>query len=211
MSVYGDRLEITATVYLSQSEYPEYRLVKTVYNLMDFKLQFFFITEVDERLYPSRSLLESTNPKIAAYAELWELNVNQSLIGKSRVLWERLMNLVYYLETGRSLEGRASKKAKFFKFVEGHDKWQFLAAYKDAVTTHDDGLRTPEYHKASVLRSVLMGNKKIEFSNYRELYGNLLNTFWENFSSITAGGKATHRTSVHLDEDGNLKDEYKFD
>ena len=166
---------------------------------------------MDEWLYTSRTQLASTNPKNAAYAELLELSVNQSLIGKSRILWERLMNLVYHLETGRSLDVKGSKKTKFFYFLKDHEKWHFLAAYRDTVTTFDDALRTPEYHKSSVLRSVFMGNKRIEFSKYRELYGSLLNTFWENFRSIAAGGKATHRTNVHLDDDGNLKDEFKFD
>lgn len=194
--------------YLQAEKYPEDRIAKTVNNLIDFKLQLYFIFEVDEWLYPSRTDLESKNRCIAARAALWELSLNQSIIGKSRVLWERLMNLVYFMETGKDLEGKKSKKTAFFKFVDGCPTWKFPSPYKEIIEEHDDSLRTPEFHKGSVLRSILMGKKEIKFEDYRRLYGYALNGLWENLTSIAGGGKATHFSQLHCDADGRLLDEY---
>ena len=197
------------SAYINGGKYPKERLKKTVFCLMDFKLQFFLITEVDEWSYPSRGQLTSPDRMTAANAELRQLSINQSLVGKSRVLWERLMNLVYYMETGKDLVVKKSKKTAFFKFVDGCPTWKFLSAYKDTVDEFDNALRTPEFHKGSVLRSNLMGNKEISFEEFRKLYGSLLNGIWENLCSIAAGGKASAFTNVHMDDNGELKEEYR--
>src|SRR4051794_31244281 len=89
---------------------------------------------------------------------LRRLSFDQNLIGKSRILWERVMNLVYLLETGKHLEKRRSKKAAFDQWLrsEAPEKWRILEPYGAEVQRFDDRFRTPEFHKNSMLRAGLL-------------------------------------------------------
>ena len=92
-----------------------------------------------------------------SHTQFVHLSFDQSLILKSRILWERVMNFVYYLETGNNLEikKKQSKKAIFFDFIKD-TKWKFLEDYKEYVEWFDDTWRTPEAHKGSTLRARLL-------------------------------------------------------
>lgn len=182
-----------AESYAEQTSYPHDRIQTLVYLLFDFKIELFFILELDIGLYNHLIYnLGYDNSSIVdnPYIHLRRLSLDQTVILKSRILWERTMNFVYFLETGVELEisGRKSKKAKFFKFIEDN-RWSFLLDYKDYVDWFDDKLRTPEVHKFSTLRksfqdrSYPSSEKVLAFTNL------IINVFWENMLSIVKGNE----------------------
>lgn len=147
-----------------KSKYPISRLDKLVYMLIDIKLQMYLI---ELELGADNSLMnmlqgEADTESKKTHIELMHLGGTQNVIYKSRALWERLMNFIYYLETGSELNGR-TKKGKFFKFINDENnldgiKWRFLDFYKDYVIWFDEEWRTPETHGGSTLRASLMGD-----------------------------------------------------
>ena len=61
-------------------------------------------------------------------------NIDQTIIAKSRIFWDRLMNLIYYLETRSLLEeqvsDRKSKRKAFFQLASTTPRWRFLEPYE---------------------------------------------------------------------------------
>ena len=55
--------------------------------------------------------------QVRAAATTTTVSFDQNLISKSRILWERLMNFIYFLYTGKELETKNSKKVKFFRWA----------------------------------------------------------------------------------------------
>lgn len=70
------------------------------------------------------------------------------------------------MEKGARLEDRRSKKGKFFKMVRETPRWRLLESYEQVVTDYDDTLRTPEFHKYSVLRSQVFGQDPVDPSGF---------------------------------------------
>jgi hypothetical protein len=171
-----------------------------LYRLMDFKLQMYYIMEVDLGLYNTQY---HSNPRCTddetppADLLLTRLSFDQNLIGKSRIVWERLMQSIYYLENGRSIEARSVKK-KFFQWVRRTPRWRFLEPYEGVIERYDSSFRTPEFHKHSILRAELFGSRKIDPNDLLEPLNRATNVIWENVSAIVAGGTANSFTDLHF-------------
>ena len=123
--------------YEEQTIYPLDRIQTLVYLLFDFKIELFFILELYMGLYNHLIYnLGYDNSSIAEnpYILLRRLSLDKTIIVKSRILWERTMNFVYFLETGVKLEvsRNKSKKAQFFKLIQ-NNRWSFLLDYKDYI------------------------------------------------------------------------------
>lgn len=182
-----------AESYAEQTSYPHDRIETLVYLLFDFKIELFFILELDMGLYnhliynlgyDHSSIVD--NP----YILLRRLSLDQTVIFKSRILWERTMNFVYFLETGAELEvsGSKSKKAKFFKSIED-SRWSFLLDYRDYIDWFDDKLRTPEVHKASTLRKSFQHGSYPPSEKINAFTNVIMNVFWGNMLSIVKGNE----------------------
>ena len=185
--------------YTSTGIYPPANLSGTVYRLMDTVLQLYYILEVDLGIYnklyyddPSYSDHEILPPDLL----LRRLSFDQNLIGKSRVLWERLMQAIYFLEHGKPIEGK-SVKGRFFAWVRTEPKWLFLEPYERVVEEFDSKFRTPEFHKGSILLKELMGNAPTSPNDLLELVNRAMNTIWENLLSIVGGETARVFTDLH--------------
>lgn len=180
--------------------YPASNVESFLYRLMDFKLQMYYIMEVDLGLYNARY---HSNPRLKDGETpppdllLMRLSFDQNLIGKSRVLWERLMQAIYYLENGRPIEGKSVKK-KFFQWVRSTPRWRFLEPYETVIERYDSLFRTPEFHKASILRAELFGSRIIDANDLLEPLNRATNVVWENVSAIVAGGTAHAFTDLHF-------------
>ena len=155
---------------------------------------------------------QPANPLLRPDLFLVKLSLDQSVILKSRIVWERLMNLVFFIETGAELEAkvsrRKSKKAAFFDFVHDNPKWRFLAAYEKEISAYDDSFRTPEAHKNSFLRSAFLNGRDIDGNAILTLLNHALNTIWENTLSIMEGRPVTHFSGVHIDASGQIDGKY---
>ena len=176
--------------YSNAPTYPRQRLERLIYHLFDIKLQLYYILEVDLGLYNllvhDRGYNEK-DPVEIPHTLLTRFSLDQSLIGKSRVLWERIMNFIYYLETGEDIEKKVSRRSKrslFFNFVASSPRWRFLEPYGPLLEGYDDAFRTPEYHKSSVLRAELLGSRKVDPNELLKLVNNAINNLWDNILSI---------------------------
>jgi hypothetical protein len=146
--------------------YPPERLAQCVDRVIDLKLQLYYVTEVDigaynHDYYSALNARGLTNETAPPHLLLIRLAQDQNVIGKVRVLWERLMNLVYFVENGREISktnSRPSKKKNFFEWVNGAEgaKWRWLAPFEKVIESHDSRFRTAEFHKNSVLRAEIL-------------------------------------------------------
>ena len=183
-------------LYLGQDAYPSERLEKLVYQLMDIKIELFYILELDLGLYNHLIYDEGftqDNINDFPYVALRKLSLDQTIIMKSRILWERLMNFVYFLESGKTLEvKKSSKKARFFEFIPD-TKWAYLGEYRDYIDWFDDKLRTPEIHKSSTLRKQFTTDATIPGEKIMALTEIVMNAFWPGLLAIIKGGEFRSR------------------
>jgi hypothetical protein len=201
--------------YISAGAYPAERLERLIYKLFDIKLQLYYILEVDLGLY-NRLVYDrgydKDNSLALPHVFLTRLSLDQSLIAKSRILWERIMNFVFYLENGDELEervsGRRSKRKVFFEFTRGNLRWRFLEPYESVLQEYEDSYRTPEFHKGSVLRAELLGKRVIDPNKLLDLVNRSMNIVWENTISIVSGGKAQHFTDLHMSAEHTIDPRY---
>lgn len=201
--------------YIEGATYPEDRLERVMYYLFDIKLQLYFLLEVDlglyNRLVHDRGY-DKAKPAEVPHIHLTRMSLDQGLIGKTRILWERIMNFVYYLEKGQRLEnkvsGKKSKRREFFDFIASTNTWKFMEPYGALIQQYDDSFRTPEYHKSSVLRPELFGGTAIDPNKLLEPLNKAINNLWENTMAIIKGGRAYSFCELHLDENGNIKQEF---
>jgi len=183
-------------LYLKQDYYPPDRLPTLAYQLIDIKLQLFFIVELDiglynHLIYDAGFARESISD--FPYVMLRKLSLDQNLIMKSRILWERIMNLVYFLETGKSLEMKGrSKKTRFFEYIP-ETKWAFLGEYRHYIDSFDDKLRTPEAHKGSVIRKWFQADATTPDENISGLTNIVMNVFWSGLLQIIQGNAVRSR------------------
>ena len=110
------------------------------------------------------------------------------------ILWERIMNFVYYLEKGEILDdarsNKRSKKASFFKYIKSNPKWDFLERFKPRMEDFDSKFRTPEFHKNSTLRKEILEDQELDYKLLLKPVNNALNTFWVNTLEIVSGRDA---------------------
>jgi len=188
--------------YRAGGIYPEDRLRELVNRFTDVRLQEWYIRfdagVANEHYYApinvNSSLADSANLTLGLMA------TTQSIIGRSRIAWEKLMRAVYYLETGRDLQpsGSRSYKAKFFAWVIDQPKWRFLEPYQPIVVEHDDRFRTGEFHKGSVLRKVILGHEMPDLNRIMELSNSMMNGIWPNILQIVRGGWPQQFSSMHF-------------
>lgn len=186
-------------LYKSQQIYPQIRFQGLVYDLMDIKFQIVLFSEFHLGLY--NHLVHKLTPKGQSfesnpYLLLRHLSLDQDSVMKSRIIWERIMNFVYFLETGEKIEKgqrkhkEPSKQSVFFKSLEKNNSpWKFLIQYKTLLEEYDNKFRTPETHKSSSLRSHFMRNTTPDGAKILELSNTAINVFWQNLKLILTGSQ----------------------
>lgn len=209
------RVAELAAAYSLGGTYPPDRLAGMVDRAIDVKLQIYLAGEVIpgmmndmyfDRLGLDPSAKDLVSPKLVLVA------LNQDLIAKSRILWDRIMGLVYFIETGKEdipRSRRRSAKATFFEMCESLPQWRWLIPYRPQIDYYDDRFRTPELHKRSALRAQLMSGDDLaaDGNSLLSLLNHALNVVWENITSIVAGGGVVVLGGVHISDD----DESSFD
>ena len=203
------------TVYVEGHIYPIDRLGSVIHDLFDLKLQLYFLVEVDLGLYNHLVWdrgYDQDDPLSTPHLLITRMSLDQSLIAKSRILWERIMNFVYRLETGDELDNRTSrrrsKRAAFFEFASGAPAWRFLVPYANELEEYENKFRTPEFHKGSVLRAELLGNKENNATDLLKLLNRAMNVIWENVLQALRGEPPSHFTDLHTQQDGSIDPEY---
>ena len=181
-------------LYLEKGVYPQERIEKLIYQLFDIKIEMFYIIELDIGLYNHLIYnigFDNSNIDEFPYIALRKLSLDQTLIVKSRILWERVMNFIYYLETGKDLD-RKSKKTYFFNFIKS-TKWSYLEVYKNYIEWFDKRLRAPEVHKDSTLRKGFLTGSTPPPEKMLGVTNIVLNSIWTNLLQIIQGGEPTSK------------------
>lgn len=172
------------------SDFPKDRISKLAHALFDVKLELFFIGEFDIGLYNNLLYLNGYNPENPSPLEsLKKMSLDQNVIVKTRILWERMINFVSIFISGDELEAshRKSKKKQFSKLIED-TPWIFLKDYWKTLEWFDDHLRTPEVHSGSVLRKYFQtNNEQFDDGKIIVLYNIAINLFYPNLMAITRG------------------------
>ncbi len=175
---------------------PQDRLKNLVYMLFDIKIQMYFIQEVDMGLY-NREIYKYCQGKGAIeknpFFLLKKSSFDQNLIIKSRILWERVMNFIYYFNNGKNLEVKKSKKTKFFISIK-NTPWAYLEELEEFIKEYDDKYRTPEVHKGSTLRKLIQLGKRHDANKLMNILNFVQNDFWENLFDIMRGRKGYTRS-----------------
>jgi hypothetical protein len=206
-----------AARYQEGSVFPIERLGELVYQIMDISLQYYYVTEVDLGLqnsfyYGPLQAMGTAGP--SPRMSLIKMSLDQSIIGKTRVLWERLMNLVYNLEFGKELDSAKpksrSKKGFFFKEIreQGGFRWRWLLPYEKVIEDYDSKFRTAEFHKNSVLRSQFIGMKEIGPNDLLTLVNRFINVVWDNLLDIVSGKEPAHFTDLHMTGEHKIDPQY---
>jgi hypothetical protein len=195
--------------------YPIDRLTDLVYAAIDVKLQLYLAGEVvpgliNDKYY--RLLHEDPGAANLASVQLVRLSLRQDLIVKVRILWERIMRLMYLIETGtteiRTSGSRRSVKAAFFKMCSEHGRWKWVMAYEPQIEVFDLSLRTPEVHGPSTLRKMLL--RASEPADLDQAILNMLsagmNELWSNIESILRGQGVNHLSGTHIFAAGDDRD-----
>lgn len=206
------RVSSLAEAYLGGGVFPDDRLPGVVSRGIDVKLQLYLVGEVVpgqvngscyDRLQQDPTFAEK------ASARLLLVSLHQDLIVKSRILWERIMNLVHFIETGAAdipRTGKRSAQKTFFELCNDCAHWRWLAAYQPIIGRFDEQFRTPEVHNMSRLRAILMRGDDLSArtNEMLQLSNEGMNVVWENVESIVGGGGVRSFSGVHLenDEDG---------
>lgn len=133
-----------------------------------------------------------------ARVRLARMALQQSLIGRSRILWEKIFRWIYYIENGRDIEGRSIKK-KFFDWASATPHWRFLEVYKALVEGFDQTYRTAEYHKNSVVRAHMLHGTTIDENELLKMV-NAANPVPRNIVQIMREGWNNHLTDLHCIE-----------
>jgi hypothetical protein len=174
---------------------------------IDVKLQFYLAGEIVPALMNQNYYLRVHNNPAAAELEsvrLMLLSLRQDQITKNRILWDRIMGWVYFIETGSDgipRTGSRSAKRTFFRMCNATPRWKWLEAYQPSIDEYDDRFRTPEVHSLSMLRAMLIrGDEPDDIDNQMlRLLGDAMNQVWDNVESIVSGGGVVSLGNVHME------------
>jgi len=176
--------------FLTAGVYSTKRLPGFIDRLIDTKLQLYFVSQVVPGTMNAMVYLRGFDPKdplATPNLELARLSYMQALIGQTRVLWERLIRLVYFLETGSDPPGKSARRRFFGDLPQWSPRWDLLAELEGEIDRYDGNFRTPEYHKGSVLRAELLGGSVVDANEVLGLITPVTNGVWTLLMANVSG------------------------
>ncbi len=176
--------------YQTAGKYPIENLPDLAYSVMDLKLQFYFVAHVGHGTW--NALLSPTgfsltdDPTSRPGLYLQHLYLMLAEIGQVRILWDRLMALVYRLEESKELPGKSIRRTFFKRLPDWHPRWDVLAEWEARIDKYDSLYRTPEFHKNSTLRASIF-REAIDPNVIGALLTPVMGGFWEVLTANIAG------------------------
>lgn len=186
--------------YQASGAYPLDRLPKATYWLMDLKLECYLLQDslipIHNGAVFSKEGFSLTNPRTRPSIYMHHLAITQAMIGAVRIMWERLMGLVYYLETGQDAQRKGSVRRAFFREIDNWEhRWRPLKEWESELEWYDGLYRTPEFHNNSTLRAGLFKDALPDPNSIISLLAPVANGFW---SLLTANVKGVPSGVVRL-------------
>lgn len=176
--------------YQEAAVYPVERLPGVIDRAIDLKLQLYFVAEVNPGVHNSIFFgkdIDLRNPRAFPGPYLVHLCLMQADIGQLRILWERLMALVYYLEEGHDPGGKSTRRRFFSQIAEWEGHWDVLAEWESFISKYDETYRTPEYHNRSKMRKELFGHPTSDPNSIMSPMSPVMNGFWPVLSANVRG------------------------
>jgi hypothetical protein len=149
--------------------------------LIDTKLQLYFVSQV---LPGSMNALvygrgfNHEDPLATPSLQLTRLSLTQEFIGQNRALWDRLMGLIFFLETGTDAPGNSMRRQFFRDLPKWSPRWDVMAELEAEIDRYDSKYRTPEYHRGSVLKKELLGGGEVDLNDVMGLNTPITNGLW---------------------------------
>jgi hypothetical protein len=159
---------------------------KALYSAFDFVLQMEFLmvqggatnkVVFDGNLFKERRF-ESPTVQLQFGA------LRQWSIVASRIAFEKLADLIHFLETGEQIRGKSSKFKHIRRiFLDAQKPWHYFAPYLIAVRRFDRKYRTPEVHGGSPMPRKLLSlaEPTSEELNASHQLTNLMMNLWPPF------------------------------
>jgi hypothetical protein len=177
-------------LYEQGGAYPMDRLPGVMDRLIDTKLQLYFVSQVlpgsMNALVYGRGL-EHADPLATPGLQLTRLSLTQAFIGQSRALWDRLMGLIYFLETGCDPPGNSIRRRFFRDLSNWSPRWDVMIELEAEIDRYDNKYRTPEYHRGSVLRKELLGGDEVDLNDVMGLNTPVTNGVWTVLCANVSG------------------------
>lgn len=190
--------------FVEGGRYPLERIVEVTLRAIDVRLQQEYIAfdggSMNVILYGDHA--EDEAYQAQARVRLARMALQQSLIGRSRILWEKIFRWIYFIENGQDIEGHSVKK-RFFVWASVTPCWRFLEVYEALVGKFDQTYRTAEYHKHSVVRAHMLHGTTIDDNELLKMV-NAANPIPRNVVQIMREGWTNHFTDLHF-IDGDYK------
>lgn len=144
--------------------YSEDKEIRTLDQYFEVRLQMYYLgTASPDEWCDYTECLDSLD-SLNQHQRLKRVSLIQGKIGQIRILWEKTMNMIFYLEFGELLEGKVSsgksKQGTFYDSITENDHWKFILEYRELFKHFDDMYRTPEAHKGSVLKKEIIGQRE---------------------------------------------------
>ena len=175
--------------YQSAGVYPIERLPGVIDRAIDLKLQLYYVSQINpavHNLVLSGTEFTLKNPQETPGLHLTHLCFMQAWIGQLRILWERLMTLVFYLEEGRD-PGKSVRRRFFSRIAEWECRRDVLAEWESFISKYDETYRTPEYHNRSNMRKELFGHPTSDPNSIMSPMTPVMSGFWPVFSANARG------------------------
>jgi hypothetical protein len=169
--------------YQAAGVYPIERLPGATYWLMDLKLEEHLLTNslipIHNTIVFGKEGFSLSNPRTHPETYLDHICITKAMIGQVRIVWERLMCLVYYLETGTNATRRGSVQRAFFGQIDSWgNRWGPLKEWESEIRYYDENFRTPEFHNNSKLRAGIFKDKLPDPNSIITLLDPVKNGFW---------------------------------
>lgn len=182
--------------------YPLHRMERALDYAMDLKLQRWLLIEVDAGVYNSvyHDLVNAfPAAEGSARVRLIRLSLDQTIVVKTRIVWERMMALIVWLENGREPSGSSSWRRKFLELVnENEGRWVFASRYVQVLERWDNGLRTGEVHGMSPLRRLLLSDQTMSLTDWT-LSLSIVDDVWRNLVGLLRGETPRQGFDAHRD------------
>lgn len=177
----------------NNKKYSDEEIDKIFQMAIDINLEYYAIL-LDIKSYPFIELKDAKNfnkESFLLYSQ-W-----QSIIFKTSVLWERLLNLIYFLIFHETISRKVRNKKKDFfyriKNLDKTNKWKFILGYKPILKIYDRVLTNPEKHGLSILKEYFITEKNIDTNVFLRNLNQATNAVWENICSILKNNIASYK------------------
>jgi len=192
-------------VYIQSDIYAKERLPRLTEFLIDIKLEFYYLNEIDLAVYSALIYSKGISNKSLAlhpHLLLTKLALDQNLLAKTTMLWQKIVRFIYYLEEGIECKGKGAKQKSSLPllgdFVKKHPQWSFLLSSQEVMTRYANNDQVPKYDKTAPFLKEL-SQHKMGVEDFIKPVHQTMHHIWKNILSIISGNTVQRFTDAIKD------------